>query len=54
MASVIYNFVTVTIDGLWEAIESINKYQDKIVAVTLEDGIYTIFYEDRGNAKDGE
>ena len=54
MASVVYDFNIVSTDELWEYLQSINEYQDKIVAVTQHENHYTIFYERSGNKKDGE
>lgn len=35
-------------------ISNVNERQDKIVAVTLQNGIYTVIVENRGNQKDGD
>lgn len=50
---VTYNFCTASADELWKILQNLNDYQDKIVGVTQNGNLYTIFYEDRGNAKEG-
>ena len=54
MGRVRYDFTTTTIEFLKETLDSINKYQDKIIAVMQDGNCYTIFYEDGGNQKDGD
>ena len=54
MGEVHYSYITVSVDDLNSTLESINRFQDKIVAVTQNGHCYTIFYEDYGNKKDGE
>lgn len=46
-----YGYVIVTTTDLDETIYSINKYQDKIIAVTQHENYYTVFYENAGNDK---
>ena len=40
--------------SLGKIVSSINDRQDKIVAVTLQNGIYTVIVEMHGNKKDGD
>lgn len=44
-----YEFVTANIENLQEAIDLVNSYQDKIVAVTQDGACYTLFIESYGN-----
>ena len=44
-----YDYVTTNLTYLQETIDLINKYQDKIVAVTQDSDSYTIFLESSGN-----
>ena len=54
MGKVYYDFLVAVGECLAEGIRAINQYQDKIVAVTQNGGMYTIFYERNGNDKDGD
>ena len=49
-----YEFVTANIETLQETIDIINRYQDKIVAVTRDGDNYTIFLESYGNVEKTE
>lgn len=49
-----YSFICVDDNELSEVVSSLNRYQDKIVAVTQSGNTYTIFYEDGGNEEDTE
>lgn len=40
--------------SIGKIISDVNERQDKIVAVTLQYGIYTVIVENRGNQKEGE
>lgn len=54
MGSVNYSFVTISAESLNEMLAWINRDQDKIIAVTQNADLYTIFYEREGNVKDGD
>lgn len=54
MGKVYYDVLFVDGEFLDEKIRVISQCQDKIVAVTQNGGMYTIFYERNGNAKDGD
>lgn len=54
MGGVYYTFITVHISDLNQIMREINEHKDKIVSVTQNGDCYTIFYEMRGNEKDGE
>lgn len=54
MGSVNYSFVTISAESLNEMLAWINSDQDKIIAVTQNADLYTIFYEREGNVKDGD
>ena len=54
MSRVIYEFLKVHITDLEKELSAINKCQDKIIAVTQNGNVYTIFYERNGNEKDGK
>ena len=49
-----YEYVTAHISDLQETIDIVNRYQDKIVAVTQNGDCYTIFLESYGNAEKQE
>ena len=51
MGEVFYDYVVAHVGGLREVVRDINECQDKIVAVTQNGNVYTIFYERRGNEK---
>lgn len=53
MRSVYYGVVSVHEDDLAYMIDEINRDQDKIVAVTQDGSIFTIFYERGCNLVDG-
>ena len=44
-----YNFVVSLSSTLTSTINSINKYGDKIIAITQDHDLYTIFFEEGGN-----
>jgi hypothetical protein len=54
MGKVLYDFIITETTSLAEEIKELNSCQDKIVAVTEHGNYYTIFYERKGNEKDGE
>ena len=54
MGKVYYDFLFADDESLAEYIRCINQCQDKIVAVTQNGSMYTIFYERNGNDKDGD
>ncbi len=48
-----YNYLLArSLNELDDAIHSINRDDDKIIAVTQGAGMYTIFYEQNGNRKE--
>ena len=49
-----YEYVTTNISTLQETIDLVNRYQDKIVAVTQNGDSYTIFLESYGNKEKAE
>lgn len=54
MANVFYDYITVYYADLNEILRDINDCKDKIVAVTQDGCNFTIFYERRGNERDGD
>lgn len=54
MGRVNYSVATASGETLDAILMLINRDQDKIIAVTQSGDIYKIFYEQNGNAKDGE
>ena len=53
MWKVLYGVITADAASLEEEINALNKYQDKIIAVTQNGNCYTIFYENGGNERVG-
>ena len=54
MGRVRYNYTLASASTLQETLSSLNRYQDKIIAVTQDGNYYTIFYEDEGNQKEAD